>query len=90
MTDPRDVLSSDLRQYLNMYKRGALSVLRGLRSGVINNKEAALSLINIYNSVEWKIEQYDYGAAHPYCIFTSRVLRSAKLLMGEEWVDYHR
>ena len=87
MTDPRDVMSPDVRRFLTVHRKGALSVLRGRRYRAVDNEETALRLVDIYIILEWKIELCDYGAAHPYCIFASRVLRSARLLMGEEWVD---
>ena len=90
MTNLRNVMSPELQQLLKMYRKGALSIFQGLRSGVIDNQEAAINLINIYNSFfAWRIEECGYGSAHPCHTFASRLLQSAKLLMGEEWVDYH-
>ena len=83
-----DVMSPEFQQRLKMFRRGALSILQGLRDGVIDNEEAARSLIGIYDGfVVWEIEPCGYGIAHPWHSFASRILRAAKLLMGEEWVD---
>ena len=83
-------MSPELHQRLKMYRRGALGTFQGLRDGVMSNEEAAKSFINIYNTFfVWKMEQCGYGVAHPCCVFASRLLQSAKLLMGEEWVNDH-
>lgn len=85
----QDVMSPEMYQGLRSSRKGALSIFRCWRCGLMNNEEAARSLIRIYNSYfGWKIEYCGYGPAHPYCIFASRLLRSAKILMGEEWVSY--
>ena len=90
MANLKDVMSSELQQSLKMYREHALSIFRGLRSGVIDDQEAARSFMHIYESFfEWKIEQCGYGAAHPCHIFASRLLRATKMLMGEKWVKSH-
>ncbi len=89
MANLKDVMSSELQQSLKMYRKHALSIFRGLRSGVIDDREAAGSFMHIYDFFEWKIEQCGYGVAHPCHIFASRLLRATKMLMGEEWVEYH-
>ncbi len=86
----KDVMSSELHEQLGMYRRGALSIFQGLRSGGMSNEEAATRLIRLYNSsFAWKIEYCGYGVAHPCHVFVSRLLRSAKILMGEDWVNDH-
>ena len=86
----RDVMTPELHEHLKMHRRGALSTFQGLRDGVMDNQEAAKSLLDIYDSFfVWKIVSCGYGVAHPYYIFASRLLRSAKLLMGEEWVNHY-
>ena len=89
MTDPRDELSPDLREYLEMYEKSVSSTLQGLRSGVLNKREAALFLIGIYNSFAWEIKEYGFDVTHPYSTFASHVLQTTTSLMGEEWVRYH-
>ena len=83
MMNLRDVMSPELQKYLKMYRKGALSALRGLRHGVVSNQKAAEILMDIFNTIEWKIDSCGYGVAHPCYIFASRILRSAKLLMGK-------
>lgn len=86
----KDIMSSELREYLKKYRRYVLTVFQGLRSGVISREEAAMSLIGVYSCYfEWKIEWCGYGIAHPCYVFASRILLSAKILMGEDWVNYH-
>ena len=45
MTNLRDVMSPELQQHLKMYRKGVLSIFQGLRSGVIDDHEAAMNLI---------------------------------------------
>ncbi len=56
MKNLKDVMSPDVQKQLKMYRKGVLSILKGLRSGVMDNQEAALSLIRIHDAFAWKIE----------------------------------
>ena len=92
----KDVMSPMLQRQLRTRRNHVLSVFSSLRSGMMNEKEAARDFeeakdfIDIYSSFfGWQIEKYGFGTEHPYSIFASYLLRSAKILMGEDWVEYH-
>ncbi len=88
--DLKDVMSPELLEHLRTYRRYALTTLRGLRRGGIDKQEAAMRLVRVYNLYfAWEIEDCRYGVAHPCYVFASRLLRAAKILMGEKWVNYH-
>ncbi len=91
MATLEDVMTPEMYRNLRLSRKGALSIFRDWRCGLVTNQEAARSFVRMYNFYFWKAE-YCCGTARPhctYCTFASRLLRSAEMLMGEEWISYH-
>ncbi len=89
------VMSPKLRKYLKGKRKLALGEFQLLRHGFKDKLETAETLMYIYESIGFgepldsvwqEIKKSGYGDEHPCCVFGSRLLLSAIILMGEHWI----